>query len=516
MKKVFLFVILFHALILLTPSNNPDAEETQDISNNAVLSEGKETKARFYRETGDRYISGGDYERASEAYMEALQLSRNSFSIEERLQMAIRISWSKRYREALYELELILKEDPENLKALIYHSQILSWAGRLDEALKEIEIVLNKTPDNMDALLIKANILRWKGRDKEAIGIYERILMAQESFDARLGLTYSLINTGEFNRAEENIKLLTPQYPYQEKDLKELKDYYKRLHGPAITPEYSYYNDSEHNIVNRYYVKAHIQKEGFKGGIEYKEIHAKSPEYKNDATALNLNLSKRYRDVGAFASIGMVRLNGKEPTTFITGNVKVDLELRELKVGLNLSKDVFTDTVILIEKKIRFTEAGIHLFYPVFEKVSLEGSYRLRDYSDDNRSSDFITSMSYNILPGNPSIRGGYRFRYLDFKKQTLNGYFDPNNFYSHQLFLSLYLEKARGYLYLEPYGGYQSFERYGEKTHDFFTGGSLTTGYRIKDNLSIEFNAEGGDYAAGVAAGFRYWKAGLNLKTSF
>ncbi len=513
MKKVFIFVILFHAWILFTSSNNPDAEETQ---NNSVLSEDKETKARFFKETGDKHISSGDYGKASEAYIEALKLSRNSFSIEERLQMAIRISWAKRYREALYELELILKEDPENLKALTYHSQILSWAGRLDEALREIEIVLSKAPDNIDALLIKANILRWKGRDKEAIGIYERILMAQESFDARLGLTYSLINTGEFNRVGENLKLLIPQYPYQEKDLKELKDYYKRLHGPAITPEYSYYSDSEDNIVNRYSVKAHIQKEGFKGGIDYKEIHAKSFEYKNDATALNLNLFKRYKDVGAFASIGMVRLNGKEPSTFITGNLRADLELKELKLGLNLSKDVFTDTALLIEKKIRFTEAGIGLSYPVFERVSIEASYRLRDYSDDNRSSDFMTSMRYNILQGNPSISGGYRFRYLDFKKQTLNGYFDPNNFYSHQLFLSLYLEKARGYLYLEPYGGYQSFERYGEKNHDFFTGGSLTTGYKIKNNLSIELNAEGGDYAAGVATGFRYWSAGIEIRISF
>jgi len=513
MKKVVLFVILFHALILLTSSNNPDAEETQ---NNSILSEDKETKVRFFRETGDRYISNGDYERAAEAYLEALKLSRGSFSIEERLQMAIRISWAKRYREALYELELILKEEPENLKALTYHSQILSWAGRLDEALKEIEIVLNKTPDNMEALLIKANILRWKGRDKDAIGLYERILMAQESFDARLGMTYSFINTGEFEKAEENIKILTPQYPYQEKDLEEVKLYYKKLQTPAIRPAFSYYNDSEHNIVNRYSIGADIQKRGLRFRIDYEEIHAKSLEYKNDATALNLNLFKRFKDVGAVASIGIVRLNGKEPSTFIKGNVRADLELKGLKVGLNLSKDVFTDTALLIEKKIRFTETGIRLSYPVFERVSIEGSYRLRIYSDDNQSNDFMISMRYNILPGNPSISGGYRFRYLDFKKQTLNGYFDPNNFYSHQLFLSLYLEKARGYLYLEPYGGYQSFERYGEKTHDFFTGGSLTTGYSIKDNLSIEFNAEGGDYAAGAAAGFRYWSGGIGIRISF
>lgn len=33
------------------------------------------------------------------------------------------------------------------------------------------------------------------------------------------------------------------------------------------------------------------------------------------------------------------------------------------------------------------------------------------------------------------------------------------------------------------------------------------------KDNLSIELNAEGGDYAAGATTGFKYWMAGVTLK---
>lgn len=473
-------------------------------------------KAMLYKEIGDYYVSTNDLKKASEAYIKALSVKREAFSMDERLQMTIRLSWAGRLNESLKELEFIISEDRGNLKARIHYARVLSWSGRLDEALKEIDNVLEKEPENSDALLVKANILRWKGKHKEAIEVYNNLLKKGDDFDTRLGLAYSLIGIGEVTSAEENIGLLKPTYSYQEKELLELKAYLKGVKGPQIHTSYSYYSDSDDNAVKRYSAGINMNRELWRFNLNYRLTTAEDNIYENKAHSLTGGVYRRFNSGGTGASIGIASLDNEDSSTILTGNILTDLEISRTSLSINLTRDVMTDTALLIEREIRYTEAGIRASGPLSERVSLEGSYRFRDYSDSNYSHDLQGTLRYNLIAGNPSIKAGYRIRYLDFKKQTGNGYFDPDNFLSHQVFVSLYLEKERLYFFIEPYGGYQSFRRYGEKTDDFFTGGSATLGYRIMDNLSIELNAEGGDYAAGAATGYKYWMAGAALRGAF
>jgi hypothetical protein len=61
---------------------------------------------------------------------------------------------------------------------------------------------------------------------------------------------------------------------------------------------------------------------------------------------------------------------------------------------------------------------------------------------DDNNSNDLLLSLRYALRRENPGINTGYRFRYLDFNRQSLGGYFDPEGFLSHQLYLHATLRR--------------------------------------------------------------------------
>ncbi|MCX7793488.1 MAG: tetratricopeptide repeat protein [Thermodesulfovibrionales bacterium] len=503
MKRILILLIV---LLVSSSAEGTDLKKAAEENKDGVK------KAIIYKQIGDYYTAIDDLKSASEAYIKALTLKREIFSIDERLKMAIRLSWAGRLEESLREFEYILSEDPDSLNARIHYARVLSWSGRLDDALNEIDSVLKKEPENRDALLVKANALRWKGNHLRAIEIYNNLLEKEDDFDSRLGLTYSLAAIGEMDAAEESLKLLKPSYPYQEKDLSELKAYLKNVKGPRIHMGYSYYSDSDDSIVSRYTIGINVRRGLWRFNTHYRLTLAEDNKFENEAHSLSVGLSKDYESYALSVSAGITNLENKDPSTVLTGSAKADIKLTKISVSLNLTRDVMTDTALLMEREIKFTETGIRIVGPLSHRLSLEGAYRFRDYSDSNYSHDLQGGLRYMLLRGNPSISTGYRLRYLDFKKQTKGGYFDPEDFISHQVFLSLQFSKEGLYLFIEPYGGHQSFRRYNQRTEDFFAGGSVTLGYTISNNFSIELSAEGGDYAAGAQAGFRYWMAGISL----
>ena len=510
MKKIFIIAII---LLWVIPTYSSDVEslrklveETNDPTKRALL----------YKEIGDYYASVDNYREASEFYIKALSTKREVFNTKEILKMATILSWAGKFEESLKELKLVLSEDSENLEARIHYARVLSWSGRLDKALKEINIVLKKSPNERDALFVKANILRWMGNNREAIRIYNYLLEEKDDFDIRIGLIHSFVTLGDVRSAEENVKLLKPSFPYQEKELLKLEEYLRNLKRPKFYISYNYYSDNEDNILNKYLAKVDMYIGSWKFNSSYRLIQAKDKVYNNKAHSLNTDIYRKFNGVGIGVNAGVTLLDNRDSTKVLTGNIRTDFEVYKTIFFINLSRDVMTDTALLIEKKIRYEEIGLRALGPISEKVTIEGSYKFRDYSDKNNSHDLQGILRLALFLGNPSLSAGYKLRYIDFKKQSGSGYFDPNDFLSHQFFVSLYFEREKLYLFAEPYIGHQSFKRYGKKTNNFFTGGLVSLGYKIKDSTFLELNAEGGDYAAGTPAGFKYWMLGIGLKGNF
>lgn len=87
-------------------------------------------------------IAHDDYKTAADHYVIALDYLRKDLSVDERFKISQYLSWGEKRKESIMELRLILKDDPDNIKAKIHLARVLSWSGKLDEAIKEAEEVL--------------------------------------------------------------------------------------------------------------------------------------------------------------------------------------------------------------------------------------------------------------------------------------------------------------------------------------------------------------------------------------
>ena len=72
------------------------------------------------------------------------------------------------------------------------------------KSIDEANEVLRISPDNQEALLVKADALGWQGNFRRAIPVYRKILKRDGPFDARLGLSYALLSSGNQAAASRN------------------------------------------------------------------------------------------------------------------------------------------------------------------------------------------------------------------------------------------------------------------------------------------------------------------------
>jgi hypothetical protein len=77
-------------------------------------------------------------------------------------------------------------------------------------------------------------------------------------------------------------------------------------------------------------------------------------------------------------------------------------------------------------------------------------------------------------------------------------------------------MEREKYYTYLEVFVGHQTFRRDGDASDDFIYGGSGSIGFKPTPAVALEFNAEGGTFAAGTTSGFRYFVIGPRLLIRF
>jgi tetratricopeptide (TPR) repeat protein len=170
---------------------------------------------------GDEYAAKDDLTRAADAYVKAL--SEGRLPAAERRRMAETVSWSGRYADAAKEYRALLAENAGDSKARVGLAKTLAWMGDDKAALAEVRIVLRREPGDRDARLVEANAVRRTGDPAGAIVLYERILMSGDDFDARAGLAYAYLAAGDRGAARARAVGLHPRFPYQERELKELR-----------------------------------------------------------------------------------------------------------------------------------------------------------------------------------------------------------------------------------------------------------------------------------------------------
>ncbi len=481
-----------------------------------AISEAKNSsdEALLRKKLGDYYVSKEDYRRAASEYVKALSLSSQSFTAAERLQMAVTLSWANYLDDAVRVLRELLAVNQNDRDARIQLARVLSWSDKLDEAAAEADVVLKNHPEDQAALVIKANTLRWRGDSKAAIPVYEKALAQGEDFEARIGLAYAYLDIGEKDKAQEISRPLKPLFAAQEKELTKFSDSLCGVMASHIGLQYSYYNDSDDNIVNRTSLSYGFWAGKWETEISYRQTDGEDPLRDEKAEDLWINAHTQAGKFGAGAGIGMSQTDGSHD--IFVGQANANTDRGWWTIGVGTAREFLSDTAQLIQNRIVQTSGALNLSEKASPRLTFTESYTYSGYSDSNDAGDMRLGARYEIPLAPFKIATGYRFRYWDFRRQSEGGYFDPSDFLSQQVFVSLYAETNGYYAYLEPYVGHQAFTRYGAKTSNTFAGGSGSVGWKMKKCTSLEISGEGGNYAGGSTSGFNYYQVGFRLIVNF
>ncbi len=508
--------LLLVLLCTLASVVDSSAQTVDQLLKSAQTAPDKKTQANLYKQLGDKLAAQDQIEQAADAFSKALASGRENFSPTERVRMAIHLSWADRLKESRDELDRVLTQDPKNISARSHLARVLSWSGDLSEAVAQADLVLTDQPEHKDALLVKADALQWQGRYVEAIPIYQKLVAQHGDFDARVGLSRSLLAVGNRTAALENRNSLQAGNARQKRELAKLIDALDQEIRPTVEARYNYYRDSDQNRLNRYALAGNFWIDNYKFGINFRHTDANDPTRDNRAEDLLFRIYSRLTDqFGAGAGIGFTQLADRHTSDFLAGHIRFDGKLFAGTAGVNITREVLSDTAELIENRIRMTNVGLYISQPLTERFSVYGGYNYKGFSDGNHANDLQLTTQYAIYLA-PKIMIGHRFRLLDFHKQSGSGFFDPNNYIANRAFTSVYYENKLLYTYLEGYVGYQTFRRNQVATDSFIHGGAGSVGIKPIANLAIEVNVEGGNFAAGSTAGFNYLIVGPRVLYRF
>lgn len=500
-----IFIKIF-TLFFLFFSFQVSFSETKEISE---LDKGLEIKKR-----GDTLFEKGDMKGASREYIQAFEYGIN-FSEEDLLLMAKRVSWAGDLKDAERMLRFILARNSENREAKLHLARVLSWQGRPFSSLEIVEEILKQNRNDKDALFIKANALRYMGRPDRALDYYEKLLAEREDFDIRLAQNYSFLQLGLPSKVHEAFKKLNPALPYQEREYLQLKNLVHETLSPAIRIGYNYFQDSDENEVQTSLVKVESYYNDIKGSLSFYYKDASDNLSHAEAYDLSINIAKRI-SIQSLLNLGIGFAKGGRGDLFLTGRIGIDFYALRGQMGLNLSRNLLTDTRELIDNQIRVDLYNFYFYQMITDRWIVVGTSGYRSYSDSNKAISLNTHLKYKLNFSYPLLFVGYRFIYLDFDKHKFHGYFDPKDYFSHQLTFTFLYEKEGITLYMEPFTGYQEYKRYGKKKHEWVYGGLATLSKRLMPGLNLEVNLEGGNYAAGTATGWKYYQTGLALRYSF
>ena len=490
----------------------PEGGDTETVSSyeSAITSaKDKKEEALLRKKLGDYYVSREDYHKAADEFVQAFTLGPSLFTPQERLQMAITISWADRPDDAIRVLNSILAENPEDKDARIHLAKVLSWSNKLHEAETEADIVLKEDPENQEALLVKANALRWRGEASASIPFYEKALAQGDTFDVRVGLAYAYLEAGQKELAQETGKTLKPLYPYQKKEFERFSNSLCSVRARHGDLQYSYYRDSDENTVNRYTLVYGFWIKDWDSALSFRLTDAMDPVRREKAEDLWVRTSTREGRFGVSGGAGIDIIDGE---SLFIGELNGDANMDGWTIGAGATREVLTDTAQLIQNRIVRTSGSISLSETASPRLSFSESYTGSGYSDGNGSDDLQLGVRYALILPPAKAATGYRFKYLDFRRQSGGGYFDPQYYSSHQVFFSVSLEKDGLYASFDPYVGYQSYRRYGLMNSGVIAGFSGSAGWRLKKCTSLELTAEGGNNAGSTTAGFNYFQVGFRF----
>jgi hypothetical protein len=307
-----------------------------------------------------------------------------------------------------------------------------------------------------------------------------------------------------------------PETERQAQSLEEITGELDALSSPRVDLRHSYYQDSDRNQHHRYLLTY-----GFGLGNTDLSLRLVRTDSRGDAGTSRSRSGQldfttavgNGHSVGA--GLGISRPGTGGSPMLVTGRASFTTRLSNGQLVLTAEKDVLSDTAELIANRVRMLNYGARIEKPLSDRVTVSGEYHYRDFSDGNHAHDVQVAPAFTAV-FRPRITLGYQLRYQDYRTQSGMGYFDPDGYVAHRASASVYHETASFYTYGNVFVGRQSFTRHGFPSADTTVGGGLSVGVSPAEPVTIEVNAEGGNFRAGSVSGFSYFSLGSRVQIMF
>ncbi len=452
-------------------------------------------RARELKATGDYEFEKKNYETAASLYLRALTLAPDAFTTKDKQRIAERLVTAGRRKEAIEVLRQLANERGRAAEFRVQIAKLLSANEDYDAAIKEVDDVLARDRGNKFALLAKANFLRTQQKYAESADIYRKILESGEDFDARIGLTYSLLAMGEKTRARDSFASLKPEDDDQREQMEGLKNHLESVTHPAVDLYSDTFTDSDNNRnADR---RATIRGTGTDWDLSatYSTKTAESEGVEYTADTLSASASANFSEILRLAfTAGRVTLGAATTKDVTISDVTADMKVGfspPTRITVSISHSVLTASGYQIANFVELHQSSLRYTRAIDSNTTVYLNYKYQEYSDSNSANDFQGSGQYTLYRAGPIINAGYAFRHMNFRRPAFNGYFDPQDYYSNQVFLTLYYENAWIYFDSEVDYGRQRYSRNFFESHDAFIYASASLGTTSFRKARVELHSE-------------------------
>jgi hypothetical protein len=201
------------------------------------------------------------------------------------------------------------------------------------------------------------------------------------------------------------------------------------------------------------------------------------------------------------------------------GAVKASGNIGATELAIAVNRQLQTDSLETIRNGLFSTETAVTAKRKLFGGFKIKAEFHHRDFSDGNSSNSIQFAPEYDHQIFGMDFGLGSRFRYMEFARHTLAGYYNPLVSYGQQVFMNANYDGGRFYFNFDVAGGRGTSRNSATSAaaSDFSGEGAAAFGWKIGRRFLAELTASGGDYGLNYPAkGWAQMSTGFKLNYWF
>ena len=399
--------------------------------------------------------------------------------------------------------------------------QALIWNKMYCLAENKIDVLMTKNTNPKNWILaLRATLNIYKSDFKKSISDYNLILKNDSiSFDGNLGKANALKAIGYYDAAYKSAETTLNVYKNQ-KDATNFIKSLDRYFTPFIETKASYSFDNGNNEAYSYTANSE-----FSFTTKFKLLA--SYNYRTTANSItNMNAESNiflagisYQILNNLTFKGSLGITSSNTETIYYNQLLADFSLKikpfklqDLELGYKRELQNFNAE--LLDKEIVQNNFLVNYSINTNFRLGWFTQYYYTFQNDDNTRNLLFTSLYYSILE-NPSLKAGFNYQNISFKKTVPSIYFSPRKFNAVEVFINLIRDetsvKNKEWFYeLTAATGYQFIED-AQKQSTYRVQGSL--GYKFRERSALNIYGLQSNIASASAAGFKFTEIGLRFK---